>query len=121
MFCNLKKTDYVSKKDHYPLYMCTRWGCRGHVFDTGRRPLKLHRNCNHKSIGLGDVVAFFAFPVKLFNWLFGIGCNCESRQHKLNKTQILSPLALRKLKPWDNPIYRNNLIHIDELTKKDNI
>lgn len=113
MNCKLKKSEYVLKSRDFPLYVCTRRGCRGYGYDRGLGiPTRM---CDHPYLKLGDLIAFFAFPVKLCMWFFGLSCNtCERRHKKANHRHIPSPIILKpKPWPWNVEEYKDKLYKVD--------
>lgn len=113
-YCDLVlNNEYVSAKKKNPLYVCSRKGCRGHGF--GVRGQIPQRICDHgfQSIYLGTILQILFFPAAIIFWIYGFKCNCKEQRNKINrKYGFYVPWARRKVDPWDDPMYADNLIKV---------
>lgn len=111
MKCDMQQEPYTSAKG-YPLYVCTRKGCRGHGFDRGFGVPQ--RECDHpqKSLYVGTVLQLILFPIGFLIWVFGISCKCKERRNRLNKRYgffVPNFLVEKAVPPWDDDAYKSRL------------
>lgn len=112
MKCDMKREPYKSVKG-YPLYVCTRKGCRGHGFDRGHGIPE--RKCDHPrvSLGLGYILQGLLLPFALIFFVFGMACKCKERRNLLNKKfGFFVPFVGKSIPPWEDPAYKDRLTKV---------